>query len=148
MAQFVFTEKHSAGLIARLVLGGVMLPHGLQKTLGMFGGQGFMPSLENFLLQGIPYIVGALVIAGESIGAILLIIGFAGRFMAAWIAAIMIGAVLKVHLAFGFFMNWKGVNAGEGIEFHLLAIGLACIVMISGSGVFSVDHWLTRRYWS
>ncbi len=147
MAQFIFTEEHAAGPIARIVLGAVMLPHGLQKTLGMFGGKGLIESLDAFVLQGIPYVLGVAVIAGETLAALALIIGLFGRFAAAWIAAILIVAMIKVHVAFGFFMNWGGMKEGEGFEFHLLAIGLALIVIIAGSGSASFDRWLTRRYW-
>jgi putative oxidoreductase len=147
MAQFVFTEEHSAGPVARIALAVVMIPHGLQKSVGMFGGKGLIESLDSFVLHGIPYALGVLVIAGETLGALALLIGLFGRFMAAWIAAILIVAIIKVHLVFGFFMNWGGMKEGEGIEFHLLAIALALIVIITGSGSLSIDRWLTRRYW-
>jgi len=147
MAQFIFTERHSAGLIARAFLGLVMLPHGLQKTLGSFDGPGFFQALESFDSRGIPYFIGILVIAGESLGAIALILGAFGRFMAASIIVIMMGAILTTNLTHGFFMNWSGMREGEGIEFHLLAIGLGLVVLIAGSGSFSIDRWLTRRYW-
>jgi len=52
-------------------------------------------------------------------------------------------AILMVHSANGFFMNWFGKQAGEGYEYHLLAIGLALIVMIQGGGAFSLDKVLS-----
>jgi putative oxidoreductase len=42
-------------------------------------------------------------------------------------------------------MNWFGKQAGEGFEYHLLAIGLAVAVMIGGSGAASIDHALTQE---
>jgi putative oxidoreductase len=42
-------------------------------------------------------------------------------------------------------MNWSGAQAGEGFEYHLLAVGLALVVAIKGSGAFSIDRWLTSR---
>jgi putative oxidoreductase len=147
MAQFVYTEDHAAGLVARITLAVVLLPHGLQKALGMFGGKGFISSLDDFVLQGIPYYLGVAVIAGETIGAVALLIGLAGRFMAGWLAVIMIGTVIKVHFAHGFFMNWNGMKQGEGFEYHLLVLGLTLIIMIAGSGRVSVDRALTKRYW-
>jgi putative oxidoreductase len=39
-------------------------------------------------------------------------------------------------------MNWYGNQKGEGFEYHLLAIGLALIVMIYGAGKFSVDSMI------
>jgi putative oxidoreductase len=148
MAQIIYTESHLAGPIARLFLGAVMLPHGLQKTLGCFGGKGFLPTLEAFDTSGIPLALGVLVIAAESIGALALIFGVFGRFMSAAIMIIMVGAILKKHAAFGFFMNWSGMQEGEGFEYHLLALGLGLIVLIMGSGSASLDRWLTKRHWA
>ena len=45
-----------------------------------------------------------------------------------------------VHLQHGFFMNWFGNQAGEGIEYHLLALGLSLVVLIKGGGKWSVDR--------
>jgi putative oxidoreductase len=54
----------------------------------------------------------------------------------------MLGAMFKVHLANGFFMNWYGGQAGEGFEFHLLALALAVAILIKGSAALSVDRKL------
>jgi putative oxidoreductase len=40
------TNEDIAGLIVRLALGIVILPHGLQKLLGLFGGAGFTATKE------------------------------------------------------------------------------------------------------
>ncbi len=148
MSQVIFTENNAAGLIARLFLGAALLPHGLQKTLGWFGGKGFFASLDGLEAMGIPPVLGFLVIATESVGAVALIFGVFGRFMAAFAAIVLIGAVVLKHAAFGFFMNWTGMQEGEGWEYHLLAVGLALVVMVMGSGSVSFDRWLTRRYWA
>jgi putative oxidoreductase len=52
-------------------------------------------------------------------------------------------AILTVHAANGFFMNWGGGQPGEGFEYHLLAIGIAIALMIAGGGKFSVDRKLS-----
>ena len=54
-------------------------------------------------------------------------------------------AVAMSHLANGFFMNWSGQQKGEGYEYHLLALALAAIVVVKGSGAYSVDRALTER---
>jgi putative oxidoreductase len=41
MKALLRTDDSLPLLIARLALGLVMLPHGLQKTIGLFGGYGF-----------------------------------------------------------------------------------------------------------
>ena len=126
--------------IARIALGGVMLPHGLQKAFGLFGGYGFSGTMGFFTgTLGVPAPVAFLVILGESLGALCLLLGFMTRFCAASIIAIMAGAITMAHLAHGFFMNWGGNQAGEGYEYHLLAIGLALTLVVSGGGRWSID---------
>jgi putative oxidoreductase len=57
----------------------------------------------------------------------------------------MIVAVLMIHGQFGLFMNWSGQQKGEGFEYHLLAIVVAIVLMVRGSGAFSVDRALTSK---
>ncbi|MDB5036746.1 MAG: hypothetical protein JWQ35_274, partial [Bacteriovoracaceae bacterium] len=73
--KFLRTQSHWAPTIARISVGLVILPHGLQKTLGLFGGYGFGKTLEFFTSQGMPTLVATLVILGESFGALGLILG-------------------------------------------------------------------------
>jgi putative oxidoreductase len=54
----------------------------------------------------------------------------------------MLGAIFTVHEQYGFFMNWTGKQAGEGFEFHLLAIGIAVALLVRGGGAFSIDRAL------
>lgn len=143
--RFLATEKDGSATVARLALGLVMLPHGLQKTLGWFGGYGFEGTM-GFLTGavGLPWLIALLVVLAESAGALALVLGFGGRLMAAGIAAVMVGAAATAHVANGFFMNWSGQQKGEGFEYHILAVALALVVMLKGSGAASVDRLLTR----
>jgi len=134
-----------AALIARVALGIVILPHGMQKLLGMFGGYGFGPTVDFFTGLGIPAFIAVLIILGESFGALFLILGLISRVSAASVALIMLGAVLLVHLPNGFFMNWFGAQKGEGFEYHLLALGLALIVILRGGGRWSLDAGIGAR---
>ncbi len=84
-------------MIARVFLGIVILPHGLQKLLGMFGGYGFTATVEYFVSTGSYSIVAALIILGESFGALFLILGLISRISASGIAIIMLGAILMVQ---------------------------------------------------
>jgi putative oxidoreductase len=144
--KLIATTDDYALLVIRLVLGAVMLPHGLQKLLGWFGGYGFEATLGFFHAKlGVPTALTVLVILAESLGALALVLGLVGRFMAFGIAATMVGAVAMVHGHNGFFMNWTGQQAGEGYEYHLLALAMAAAVMIRGSGALSIDRLLQRR---
>lgn len=143
---FKTDSKDYIALITRLVIGFVMLPHGAQKLLGWFGGYGFSGTLNFFTgTLGIPFIISLIVILTESIGSILLILGFAGRLSSLLLISTMIGAVATSHLSNGFFMNWFGNQAGEGFEYHILYSALALIVLIKGSGMFSIDVLLQDR---
>jgi putative oxidoreductase len=140
------TNNSFAPTLARLTLGIVMFPHGAQKVLGWFGGYGFSGTMNYFTQQmHIPAVFAALAIAAEFLGSLGLITGFLSRIAAFGIAVNMIVAVKMVHAANGFFINWFGNQKGEGYEYHLLAIGLALIVMIYGAGKVSVDAALAGR---
>lgn len=146
VGKLLTTRDEVAPLIMRLLLGMVFFPHGAQKVLGWFGGYGFSGTL-NFFTQdmGVPLVFALLVFAAEFLGAIGLIVGLLTRVAAFGIVCVMSGAILMVHLPNGFFMNWSGKQAGEGFEFHLLAIALAVALMITGGGKASLDRLLSRQ---
>lgn len=140
------TDEDVGMLIVRVTLGLVMFPHGAQKLLGWFGGNGFAGTMGFFTSQlGLPAVVALLVILAESFGAIALITGFLGRVGAFGILCVMLGAMFMIHLQNGFFMNWYGTQQGEGYEYHLLAIGMALAVLIKGSGSLSIDRSMSDK---
>jgi putative oxidoreductase len=49
-----------------------------------------------------------------------------------------------VHRHFGLFANWSGTQKGEGFDYHILAVALALVILIKGSGAFSMDRLLSR----
>ncbi len=142
--KLIRTDDDIASTVVRLTLAIVFFPHGAQKVLGWWGGGGFSSTMEYFTGTGMPWIIAFLVVIGEFLGPIGLAAGFLSRFAAFGISLIMLGAIFMVHGEHGFFMNWYGAQQGEGIEYHLLALGLAAAVMIKGSGAFSVDRQLCR----
>lgn len=144
--KLIATDDDRTTTLLRVALGLVILPHGAQKLLGWFGGGGPSGTIGFFdATWGVPAFLTVLVIAAESFGALGLIVGFLGRFAAAGIATVMAGAVALQHAANGFFMNWTGLQAGEGFEYHILAIALAVAVVIKGSGAWSIDGLLAGR---
>jgi len=141
MKWFFRTSDSWPNLILRVTLGAVMLPHGAQKLLGWFGGYGFLGTIDAFAQQlHIPPALTFFVIMAESFGSLGLILGCLTRLGAFGIMCNMIGAIVLVHWPNGFFMNWFGKQAGEGFEYHLLAIGIAVALVISGGGRWSVDR--------
>jgi putative oxidoreductase len=149
MLRSLFTTRSDFGTLAgRFALGAIMLPHGFQHALGLFGGYGFRGTLGWMTgTLGFPALLAALAIATELLAPFALIAGVGGRVASLGIIGIMAGAI-TTHAPNGFFMNWFGaLPAGtEGFEYHLLAIGLGAVVVLNGSGALSVDRWLTNRF--
>lgn len=54
----------------------------------------------------------------------------------------MLFAILIVHGKYGLFLNWLGDQEDNGCEYHLLAIALAMVVIVDGSGAPSLDRLL------
>ena len=123
-------------LIARIIVGVVFMAHGAQKLFGAFGGPGLSA------VVGMMGPLGYLVSIGEFFGGLGLVVGFLSRFSAASIIVIMLGAIAMVHGKMGFFMNWMGKQAGEGYEYHLLAIAVLAIILIVGPGRFAIARYL------
>src|SRR4051812_37958763 len=123
-------------LTARVVVGVIFMAHGAQKLFGAFGGPGLSAVVQ---MMG-P--LGYLVTFGEFFGGLGIVLGFLSRFSAASITLIMLGAIAMVHAKFGFFMNWMGNQAGEGFEYHLLAIGILLPILITGPGRFAIGRFL------
>lgn len=145
LSRVAATGDSLAPAVLRLTLGLMILPHGLQKTLGWFGGYGFNGTM-GFLTGtvGAPWIFAFLAIMAESVGGLMLLAGLGTR-----IAALGVGATMLVagwqHRANGFFMNWAGNQKGEGYEFHLLAVGIVIALLILGGGRFSADRALAPK---
>lgn len=146
MRWFFYTDRDLPNLFVRVFLGAVMFPHGAQKLLGWWGGRGLAATVDGFANNyHVPAVVTLLVIAAESVGAIGLILGLMTRLCAFGILLNMTGAIYLVHWQYGFFGNWFGKQAGEGFEYHLLAIGMALALIIGGAGRLSIDRYITGR---
>ena len=147
MRSLMNTKDDTVLTVLRLVLGAVFFMHGAQKALGMFGGYGWTGTMGYFTSLGIPSVFGALAILAEFLGGIALILGFFGRIGTAGIFVNMFVAAGMVHMPNGVFMNWGlaldatgKMAAGEGYEYHLLAMALAFVLAVRGPGAFSVDR--------
>ncbi len=129
-----------ATLFLRIFLALVLFPHGAQKLLGWFDGFGFEGSMQYFTGQvGLPWIVGFLVIMIEFFAPLALALGVAVRFSAAAIAAVMTGIIVTTA-HHHFFMDWFGNQHVEGMEFFLLAIGMAGALVFAGGGSYGIGR--------
>jgi len=135
---------NTTALIARLALGLSLFPHGAQKLFGWFGGYGFTGTM-GFLTGSahLPTFIAVMVILIESIGAVFVLAGFLTRIAALGIFLQFLFVMLTIHWQNGFFMNWSGAQKGEGIEYFLLLLTLAVIILITGGGRASIDAAIT-----
>jgi putative oxidoreductase len=127
----------SAGLaLLRVVTGIVFMAHGAQKLFvyGMGGVTGA------FAGMGIPFpgITGPAVAIIEFAGGLALIAGLLTRLASLGLAITMLGAIVTVHLAAGFFLP-------NGVEFVLVLFAAAAALALAGPGAWSADAVIARR---
>ena len=130
-------HRSSIGLgILRVVVGAVFIAHGAQK-LFVFGIGGVT---QSFAGMGVPLPgVAAPLVAGlEFVGGIALVVGLLTRLAALGLAFDMLGAIVLVHARNGFFLPM-------GVEFVLLLMGAALVLVIAGAGGYSIDGAIARR---
>jgi putative oxidoreductase len=124
-------------LVARLLLGVVLIAHGWQKmfTWGLGG------TAEAFAGMGIPLAPVSAAFAGivELVGGALILAGAATALVGVLVALNMLGAALLVHIGNGIM-----ADAG-GWELVGMIGALALVLAAVGAGRYSVDHALAGR---
>lgn len=142
-ATAAFSEDAGKFLL-RAAVAVAIFPHGAQKVLGAFGGNGLAATWTAFTEKmDIPAPLAGAAIFTEFVVPILLILGVFPRVCAALLVVLMAGAA-RYHLGNGFFMNWSGTQPGEGVEYHLLFIGAALALALFGGGRFTLPRFLAR----
>jgi putative oxidoreductase len=118
----------------RIAAGVIFIAHGSQKLFGAFDGKGLEATVQAL---GSP--LGYLVAIGEFFGGVGLIFGFLSRFSAAALIVIMIGAIVKVHGANGFFLD------KQGFEYNLSLIGNLLPTLLCGPGQYSIGQFFLPK---
>jgi putative oxidoreductase len=122
-------------LLARLIVGALMVAHGGQKLFGWFGGYGLAGTAGFFeqlgFRPGRPFVVTASLT--EVLSGILIALGLFGPVGPALLLSVMIVATASVHWKHGLF---AGTN---GIEVPLLYATSAVALAFTGYGPFSLD---------
>lgn len=124
-------------LVARLILGVVLVAHGWQK----FTEWGLAGTTASFQEMGVPAPPASALIAAivELGGGVLLLLGLFTTVAGFLVALNMLGAVLFVHAPHGVFV------AGNGWEL-VAVIGLASLVLaLVGPGRISLDALIAGR---
>src|ERR1700722_10708083 len=143
LLQILATNSDWVLTLARIVLGIIFFAHGAQKVFGWFGGPGLRKTLRHLTESlGLPPIIALAAVGAEFVGGVALILGILGRISALSIVVNMLAAIFMVHGKYGLFMNWFGDRKGNGIEYHLLAIALAIVIIAKGAGACSLDGLL------
>jgi putative oxidoreductase len=119
-----------AKLLLRLILGVLILLHGISKIRG---GPGFILDIVD--KAGMPEPFGYLVYVGEVIAPILVIIGLWTRLAALVIAVNMVVAIVLVHLPQFFTLADTG---GWALELQGLYVVVAICVALHGAGRYSI----------
>ena len=116
-------------LIARIVLGVIMLVHGWHKIFPRGSLYSFAQMVAHL---GLPYWLGYVAAFTEFFGGALLILGLLVPIATLGIATDMAVAIIKVHLH-------HGLTGAQGFEFPLALFALALLILMSGSGHLAVD---------
>lgn len=119
-----------AKLILRVMVGGMMLFHGIHKALH---GVGFIKGLLKS--HGIPEVVAYGVYIGEILAPIFLIIGWKSRLWAAVIAFNMVTAIYLVHM--GDFVK-LGAHGAWAVELQMFYLLSSVAIVLLGSGKYAI----------
>jgi putative oxidoreductase len=122
-------EDHGK-LILRLMLGVLMLFHGVDKVIG--GIEGIGNRFENI---GLPGVLAYLVYMGEVVAPMLVVVGYWTRAAAFIVAGNMVVAILLAHS--GDFLTLTG-NGGYGLELQFFYLLSSIAVIALGAGRYSI----------
>ena len=124
--------------VLRIVIGLLLMGHGLQKLKGWFGGHGLEATGQAFEGMGLRPGKAHATASGisETVGGALLATGFLTPLGAALITGGMTVAIERVHLKNG---PWV---ADGGYEYNLVLIAAAFALSAAGPGALSLDDAL------
>lgn len=130
MVQFLFALNDWGLVILRVVVGVIMIKHGLPKlrhlgeTSESFSKMGFKPGKFWAIVAGVV----------EFVGGLLLIAGFLTQIVSVLIALQFLVILVK--------LNWFAREKFGEWEYDLLIFASTVLLATSGAGAYSVDEWL------
>jgi putative oxidoreductase len=126
--------KPLAALVARLVLGAIMIVHGSQKIFHRGALYQFTQLVGH---MGLPSWLGYVAAFTEFFGGAFVILGLLVHLAAFAIAIDMAVAIIKVNLH-------HGLTGPGGFEFPLACFALAVVLMGTGPGYVAADGYVFR----
>ncbi|WP_406686296.1 DoxX family protein [Rossellomorea vietnamensis] len=117
-------------LIGRIILGIIMVAHGMQKIMGMEKTIGMFDQI------GLPPIMAYTTAIIEAVAGLTLIIGFYVIPSAIALAITMFGAIILVKFKMGLI---------GGYEFPLALLGLSVMLSIAGSNKWSLMNVINKQ---
>ena len=117
-------------LVGRIVLGVIMVAHGMQKIMGM------EQTIGMFNQIGLPPIMAYITAVIEAVAGLTLIIGFYVIPSAIALAITMFGAIILVKFKMGLI---------GGYEFPLALLGLSVMLSIAGSNKWSLMNVINKQ---
>jgi putative oxidoreductase len=135
--------EHYGPFVLRVMVGITFIAHGAQKLFGIWGGAGLAGTGAYFDSLGLsPGFALALVVGvTEFGGGLLLMAGALTPYAAVALVLTMLGAIWKVQLANGYFLNWANTpGQGHGVEYNLVLVAALICLALTGPGAFSIDH--------
>ena len=131
------TARDALLLVARVLIGVVLIAHGWQK----FATYGIGGVTQSFTQMGVPLPAVSAVFAAvvELVGGAALLLGAATVIAGALVVLDMLGAFLLVHAGNGVFVT------DNGFELVAMIAATALVLVAVGPGRFSVDGALAGR---
>ena len=126
--------RPASALVARVVLGVIMVVHGAHKVLPRGAHYQIAQSVAH---MGMPYWMGYISAFTELFGGAFLILGLLVHLAALGVAIDMVVAILKVHLH-------HGLVGPQGYEFPLALFALAIVLIGTGPGHLAADSYMFR----
>lgn len=133
----LFKVEHHSGnidialLILRVVIGVLMLVHGLPKMLTLFSGE----PIQFPALIGTPALSLGLAVFAEVLCSLLIIFGLGTRLATIPLIITMLVAVLLIH----------GADPFAKQEMGILYLVSYVVLLITGSGKYSIDRLLNNN---
>ena len=139
-----------AGIPLRLIVGYGFMEHGFAKLSR--GPEAFAAILHTIGVPA-PHLMAWLTILTELIGGLAVLLGAFIPVVSLPMAAVLVVAMLTVHLPYGFSsIKLLSVTSGRaqfgppGYELDLLYLACLAALVVGGSGPMAIDHYLRKKW--